>query len=497
MRETELKFAVHPSFVMPSVEGIAGVTHVERAEAQELDSTYYDASDVRLARSGVTLRYRTGEDEGPVWTLKLPTEDGPHTREEISFQGPATDIPTDAVSLLIAYLRSADLEPVATLHTTRVRWLLKDAEGQPLATVADDEVSMVDGDFTRARFREVEIESEGMELDRLHELGKLITDAGAMPAEPIPKIVRALGPRATAPPDVSPRPQPGADEPCADVVKAALSRGVSRLIAHDPGARLGDPHGVHQTRVAARRLRSDLRTFGPLVDEGWAEELTGELKWLADRLGEVRDLDVLQQSLSGTAEGLENDLKPLFHVLASRETHARERLMEALNSPRYRSLLDRLVDGSSYPPLTALASKPCREVLPGLVEKAWKALSSDAKKLGPLRPDEAWHSVRIKAKRARYAAEAVAESVADPQAARRFADKTARVQEMLGVGQDATVACEVVDSIARDHGDSTDFVLASGRLIERHSDLAQRARRRWKEVWNDLDRKKTTSWLKV
>ena len=255
MRETELKFSVHPSFVMPPLEGLAGVANVERAETQELDSTYYDATDVRLARSGVTLRYRTGEDAGPVWTLKLPTEDGPHTREELSFEGAEGELPPDAVSLLTAYLRSAELGPVATLHTTRVRWRLTDPEGQALATVADDEVSMVDGDFTRARFREIEIESEGMELSGLEKLGQTITKAGAMPAEPIPKVVRALGPRATAPPDVTARTAPGPDDPAAEAVKAALSRGVSRLIEHDSGARLGDPHGVHQARVAARRLR--------------------------------------------------------------------------------------------------------------------------------------------------------------------------------------------------------------------------------------------------
>ena len=41
-----------------------------------------------------------------------------------------------------------------------------------------------------------------------------------------------------------------------------------RLIANDPGVRLGkDPESVHQARVATRRLRSDLRTFRPILDD--------------------------------------------------------------------------------------------------------------------------------------------------------------------------------------------------------------------------------------
>ena len=39
---------------------------------QQLRATYYDTADLRMARNGVTLRYRTGEAETPRWTLKLP-----------------------------------------------------------------------------------------------------------------------------------------------------------------------------------------------------------------------------------------------------------------------------------------------------------------------------------------------------------------------------------------------------------------------------------------
>jgi CHAD domain-containing protein len=54
---------------------------------------------------------------------------------------------------------------------------------------------------------------------------------------------------------------------------------------------------VHQTRLAARRLRSTLRVFGDVVDADPAEELNNELAWYAELLGQVRDREVLGSEL--------------------------------------------------------------------------------------------------------------------------------------------------------------------------------------------------------
>ena len=496
MRETELKFAVHPSFFVPDLVGTAGVATTEKLEPQELVATYYDASDLRLARSGVTLRFRTGDDEGPIWTLKLPTEDGPATREELSFEGGRDQVPDEAADLVTAFLRSEMLAPVATLHTTRIRWLLKDADGELLAILADDEVSLLEGLDVRARFREVELESVTLPLKKMSRVGELLRAAGAMPAEPIPKAVRALGPRATAPADVVPADHPGPDEPAGDVVKALLTQGLYRLIRNDPAARLGDAEGVHQVRVAARRLRSDLRSFAPLVDSDWAADVTKELEWLGDRLGEVRDLDVLHEKLAHEADGLGDELKPLFHVLAGREKEARRRMAEALQSARYTSLLDRLVDAGHFPPLTAESAAPSAKQLPRVVQPIWKELEKKTKGLDSDSPPEQWHKVRIRAKRARYAAEAVAPSLGpNESAALRFARAAAKVQDVLGAQQDAVVAGEVIRQIAVEHQGSPDFTLAAGRLLERQERTKERALDGWSSAWKELSRPKNTSWL--
>src|SRR5205807_4715008 len=64
-------------------------------------------------------------------------------------------------------------------------------------------------------------------------------------------------------------------------------------------AGLGD--GIHQMRVAVRRLRAILSTFGKLLPESerrWASE---ELRWLADALGPARNLDVFETALIAPA----------------------------------------------------------------------------------------------------------------------------------------------------------------------------------------------------
>src|SRR5436190_23325302 len=128
--------------------------------------------------------------------------------------------------------------------------------------------------------------------------------AGARLDEVGPKLVHALGPRAAGSPEVPPvHLHPGSQ--AGDAVRAAMAAGVARLLRHDPGVRIGDdPEDVHQARVATRRLRSDLRTFSPLLDGEWLEALRDELRWLGAALGAVRDADVLADRLRRQAATL-------------------------------------------------------------------------------------------------------------------------------------------------------------------------------------------------
>ena len=139
-----------------------------------------------------------------------------------------------------------------------------------------------------------------------------------------------------------------------DVIRYAIAGSTIRLVSHDPIFRVGeDPEGVHQARVAVRRLRSDLRTFRPVVDRDWAEALRVELGWLGRLLAPVRDAEVLGARLQERIErmvGLElASAKVLLDGLETDRLDARRRLLEGLDSRRYEELVVRLVRAALEP----------------------------------------------------------------------------------------------------------------------------------------------------
>jgi CHAD domain-containing protein len=500
MREVELKLSAPESFVMPPLfhEGV-GVEEVEELPQLEMRTVYYDTADLRLARSGVTLRYRRGEEGGPRWTVKLPVVGEKLTaREEQHFSGKGGQIPRAAKDLVTAYARSASLAAVSSVATRRYRWLLKGDGEKRLAEVVDDEVSVLEDGHIAGRFRELEIEAIEIDPQGLEPIAQLLTEAGASAAEPIPKSVRALGVQATRPPDVPVDLHIRPTDPAGRAAQAALAAGVRRLVAHDAGVRLGeDPEAVHQMRVGSRRLRSDLLTFTPFVAEAWVDAIRFDLKWLGEKLGDVRDIDVQMEDFGHRAADLRSQLAPLFDELETRHGSARETLVRALRSTRYRDLLDRLVEAVTAPPFTQASQRPCSEALPELVAKEWMKLAKAVRELEEDASDEAYHGVRIRAKRTRYAAEAVAPALgsATGRDAKRFAKRAADVQDVLGEMQDAVVAVDLIEGFGTEHARSGQLNFTLGRLLERQAARRDLARSRFVEVWKTVDRKRNLQWL--
>jgi CHAD domain-containing protein len=282
-------------------------------------------------------------------------------------------------------------------------------------------------------------------------------------------------------------------------VRLALAKGLQRLLEYDPGARRGAAEGVHRMRTAARRLRSELRLYRDLLDGDWSEPIVQDLQWLGRSLGAVRDADVLRDRLRESAGELLGDLGPLFQTLDQRHRAAATDLRETLESQRYHQLLDRLSQVSEDPCLGENACEPCARTLPPLVGKSWKRLRELGRAVDLSDSDEEYHTVRKRAKRARYCAESVAPALDSDcaSAARRFARRANRVQDVLGEHQDATVACKEIARIAAEDPGDAAFPLAAGRLLERQAIAARAARTEFFKAWQRLDRKKNRRWTKV
>ncbi|HUQ64481.1 MAG TPA: CYTH and CHAD domain-containing protein [Acidimicrobiales bacterium] len=505
--EREVKLGAWAGFTLPDLNGVAeGITAVERPE-RALRAVYHDTADLRLARWGVTLRHRTGQGSG--WTVKLPEgEEGPAlVRREVNRDGAPGKVPPAANDLVRAYVRNAPLVAVAQMRTRRRAVELLDAEGQAVAEVVDDEVSVLHGGRVAARFREVEVEvTDRAGSEVLDAVIARLREVGAGQPDPTPKLVRALGARALGPPELAPVPLDDSAS-MADVVRAAIVNSTTRILRHDPGIRIGDdPEDVHQARVGTRRLRSDLRTFAPVLVEEWLQPLRDELRWLAGALGAVRDADVLAERLRRQADALPardaSGLAPLFRKLAAERERAGEGLIAALSGARYVALLDRLViaaqpqshsgiHDASVEMFRPEAGQAAVELLPELVSRPWRHVKKAVGELDANSPPEALHEVRIRVKRARYAAEAAAPVIG--KKARGFGKALADAQGVLGDYQDAMVAEKWLRGAIVRAGAVQ--AMAAGELIAVQRAEAVACREEWPAAWRQLDRKKLRSWL--
>jgi CHAD domain-containing protein len=493
--ERELKMTVAESFQMPDLDGVGDgiATHPGRPES--VWTVYFDTSDLRLARWNASLRHRLGQG----WTVKLPPElDGSVlVRPEITFPGDGKRPPAAAADLVRAFVRAGDLEPRARLWTTRRRTELRDEAGRLVADVFEDDVTVRDGRRLTGGFREIEVEiGDATPPSLLEELLDRFGDAGADASSPTSKYVRALGVESVEPEVRVPTLVDGAT--LGEVVRRALAASVVRLVVHDPIMRLDtDPEGVHQSRVATRRIRSDLVTFDTAVEPVHAAELREELGWLARILGAVRDGDVMLERMRARAEQLDADhatgAGDVVSSLAAGRARAHAALLSILRDRRYVRLLDRLVAEAREPVLSAAADISATDAIGPLVEKPWRKLAKQRKAIGKKPSYADLHQLRIRAKRLRYAAEAVAPVVGKP--AKGLASAAADLQDVLGELNDAVVAERWLTSWAADKGRSRDAAAAANALAKLERADVKRLRSEWRPVWKQLAAPELRAWM--
>lgn len=280
-----------------------------------------------------------------------------------------------------------------------------------------------------------------------------------------------------------------------EAIQLALARSVEHIAEHQAQiSRTGDAESVHQARVATRRLRSDLRTFGVLFQPGSVDDVRSELRWLADLLGAVRDADILRSRLAAdTRQATPGDPpgEELDKRIERQRGRAQLELLAALHGDRSAALLRSLAMIAGEPPLAEVAGAPADAFLPLIAAQPWAKLQRAVRKLDKHPGDEELHAVRIAAKQCRYAAEAVATVIGKP--AVRFAAAVADLQEALGDYNDAVLSVTWLRQAVGDLDPSTAFL--AGRLSEHQETIGRAARDRWPGAWKKLSRKRMHSWL--
>lgn len=506
--EIERKFDVGEAFELPDLSGAPGVAEVREPVEHALEAAYYDTADLRLARARVTMRRRTGGPDAG-WHVKLPAVAGAR-RELHSPLGRVTKSPPKAVlEPVLGIVRRAPAAQVASLRTHRVLSELVDADGRVLVEVADDHVTgtalpAAPGEAAVVTtWREVEVELVDGDEQLLAEVAGLLLAAGAQVASSPAKLTRVLAhrlPEGGAAPVPAPervgkkkgkkkhRHAPGT--PAGEVVRCALAAQVGALQDADLMVRTGQSDGVHQVRVACRRLRSTLAAFRPVLDRTQTDPLRAELAQVGSALSPSRDGEVAVAHLRDLvdAQPVELVLGPVVARLqqeAVRDEQAGDaQARKALTAPAYLQLRDDLDALVAEPPFTEAAARPAEEVLREVVARTGRRLRRSVEAAQDGDEPEALHDVRKAAKRLRYTAEAAVPVLGAPVVELVTALKS--VQEVLGDRQDTFITrplCRQLGQAAFAAGENT---FTWGRLHALEEARCQQAEREFWLRWPEL-----------
>ncbi|MFL6100230.1 MAG: CHAD domain-containing protein [Actinomycetales bacterium] len=489
-REVERKYDVADDFLLPSVTDLLGPAGDDGPPYDdvapgtvELDATYFDTADHRLLHAGLTLRRRTGGSDAG-WHLKVPVADSERDEIRATLGRSERTVPLRLRRLVWIHTRDSPLAPVLRLRTVRTTSLVRQ-NGTVLAEIADDRVvaerlvpSGGDAETVAApqEWREIEVELVEGGRKVLKGVDKELRRRGAVRSKSRSKLARGLGQRRPGKPQARAEAGPAsgklsASSPAGQVVVAYLAAELDHLSGQDLAVRLDRPDSIHQMRVATRRLRSVLETFEPLVEPGVTQPVEAELKWLADELGQARDAEVMRARVADDVAAEREHhrvttavVRRIDRELARAEKAAFAEVVAALDSARYQQLVVALDELVTAPPLTQRAARPAGKELFKPVRAAARrvdrALAAAAQEADEDAHNIALHVVRKKAKRARYAGEALVPAFGAPALA--FATAMERLQDLLGEHHDAVVLQQRLEELTAAGEPETVFTL--GRL---------------------------------
>jgi CHAD domain-containing protein len=212
-----------------------------------------------------------------------------------------------------------------------------------------------------------------------------------------------------------------------------------------------DESVVHPMRVAIRRLRATLRTFGAVYDADAASDFADELRWAGNLLGDVRDLQVLADRFAdddrtsspatyrAIAEEIERDRAEAWHEVA-----------DGLGGARGAALFSSIEQWRDHPPFTLKAERPADRAKKPVAKADARVTKRLARVSDAASADagERLHDARKAAKRHRYAVE-LAQPVLGAKAERTIERREA-LQDALGAHQDAVVALAFLQQMRLD-----------------------------------------------
>ncbi|MBO4238983.1 MULTISPECIES: CYTH and CHAD domain-containing protein [Pseudonocardia] len=500
---------------LSGVDGVHEVVPVVAAEVREVERL--DTADLRLFSAGIELVVEHVVPDrasvvapGSAWVLRLP-DAGPDDDLRVPLSGSEVEgvadrsVP-DGIDALVRRVRGdAPLVPVGRVHVTRTVSRMRDDAGRDLATLTREQVDVatLGGSATVESWTEAVVEPGTAGTALLQQLDDALRTTGLVRA-PRGGYARLTALLAEAAPVDPPR-RTGRRGSAGALLLRYLGDQVDALAAREQDLRADRPDAVHQMRIAARRMRSALRTYAGLLEGPRAAHVVAELRWLGRALAGERDAEVQEERLNARLTALEPELL-LGPVRAAVTRHfARTRaetgaaVLDVVDGERYAALQGALRRLLADPPLSRRARKPAITVLPAMVGRTARKLERRMERAladldaGQVAPDSL-HDARKTGKQLRYATEVARPSVGKD--ARAFAKRLKKVSDVLGEHQDAVVSRETLRTLGARAGAERDNGFTFGVLHGRDTATMLDLERRLPTVWETAWTRRARRWMR-
>ncbi len=482
--EVELKLAAEPSDLEKLTRALRARAPGAVSISRRLASTYFDSSDYALRDSGSILRVR--EVEGRfVQTLKTEDPDGANLLSRGEWEDPvASNQPDPQAPESGSRLPQEIADLLRPLFVTEVERVAIEIEPKPGTRIeaAVDHGIIRTADNSRSEpISEIELELKSGDPAAVYDLALELLEIASLRIDLHSKSERGYR---LVQGDSEPPSAPAAGPVVLDpemTLEDALQRVGRVCLAHmlrsEPAALAGKIEGVHQMRVATRRLRSMLSAIKKMLPEAERRWVSDEIKVLTEALGPARNLDVFATELLPPARDEAPDQPGWDELSAAAErarTEAHRRVEDEIRSPSYTITMLRLLrwfEGRSWRrapdamPDEAL-TVPIGAVAPAVLDRRRRSVRKRSRHFRRL-PARDRHRLRIAVKKLRYAIELL-DTLYDQRDARPFIKRLKRVQDELGHANDVRVAYSLVIELGRSAAHIEPMIDAGAQLLARH-----------------------------
>jgi triphosphatase len=463
--DLELKLAVTPEQMRRlRHHPLVASAHPSR---RSLARTYFDTPDLALHRRSLDLR--VGK-EGHRYVQTLTGSNGkasiPPTA--LAWQSPVPGAAPDLSRLAhyhaVSDIDASQLQPV---FVSRIRRSTRVVHPDDATTV---EVSCDEGHIETAGgltlpVCELELGLRAGPRQALYELARALNEAAPLRIETRSKADRGYAllagdehrhPRERGFGKVELTPELPAEEALAAILRHALWH----MLANDQAALHGEAEGVHQMRVALRRLRATFSLFRPMIPGEQRLWATGEMKWIATALGPARNWDVFAEHV----EPLEQHFPEArgIAVLSRAAQESRQAayglVQQTITAPRYTDFVLRMLTWTetrgwrqqSVSETSVHLLAPLGNLAAELLERRHRKARRLARRFGELAAAER-HELRIAFKKLRYAADSLQE-LYRAKAVKRYVRRLAVLQDDLGIVNDVATMDGLLEQLKETSG---------------------------------------------